>query len=50
MLSGGLDSFDWFKDRIKKPTAVVDLTNVEELKGVRISSDGVEIGGHDHNH
>ena len=44
VLSGGLDSFDWFKDRIKKPTAVVDLGNVEELKGVRTGPEGVEIG------
>ena len=44
VLSGGLDSFDWFKDRIKKPTAVVDLAQVEELKGIRTGSEGVEIG------
>ena len=44
VLSGGLDSFDWFKDRIKRPAAVVDLVNVDELRGVRASSDGVEIG------
>jgi xanthine dehydrogenase YagS FAD-binding subunit len=43
-LAGGLDSFDWLKDRIKKPSAVVDLSGVEELKGVRTTSDGIEIG------
>ena len=44
VLSGGLDSFDWFKDRIKRPTAVVDLVNLEELRGVRSNGDGVEVG------
>ena len=44
MLAGGMDSFDWFKDRIKKPKAVVDLSGIEELKGVRSTSDGIEIG------
>src|SRR6266849_10659215 len=44
IMAGGLDSFDWLKDRIKKPKAVVDLSGIEELKGVRISSDGIEIG------
>ena len=44
VLSGGLDSFDWFKDRIKRPAAVVDLVNLDELRGVRSTGDGVEIG------
>ena len=34
-MAGGLDSFDWLKDRIKKPKAVVDLSGIEELSGVR---------------
>jgi len=44
VLAGGLDSFDWLKDRIKKPQAVVDLSGIEELKGVRATGDGIEIG------
>lgn len=44
VLAGGLDSFDWLKDRIKKPNAVVDLSGIEELKGIRETSDGLEIG------
>jgi len=44
VLAGGLDSMDWLKDRIKKPKAVVDLSGIAELKGVRETSDGVEIG------
>ena len=34
VLAGGLDSFDWLKDRIKRPKTVVDLSGVEELKGI----------------
>src|ERR1700735_4298941 len=44
VLAGGLDSFDWLKDRIKKPKVVVDLSGIEELRGVRTSGDGIEIG------
>ena len=31
VLAGGLDSFDWLKDRIKRPTVVVDLGGIEGL-------------------
>jgi len=44
VLAGGLDSFDWLKDRIRKPKAVVDLSRIEELRGVRTTADGIEIG------
>jgi len=47
VLAGGLDSFDWLKDRIRKPKAVVDLSGIEELRGVRATNDGsggIEIG------
>jgi len=44
VLAGGLDSFDWLKDRIKKPAVVVDLSGIDELKGIRSTSDGLEIG------
>ncbi|MDX1578248.1 MAG: xanthine dehydrogenase family protein subunit M [Gemmatimonadota bacterium] len=43
-LAGGLDSMDWFKDRIKRPEAVVELGGIEELEGIRSSGDGLEIG------
>lgn len=43
-LAGGQDSYDWFKDRVKRPQAVVDLNGIEELKGVRETPEGVEIG------
>ena len=44
VMAGGLDSFDWLKDRIKKPKVLVDLSGIEELKGIRTTSDGIEIG------
>ncbi len=44
VMAGGLDSFDWLKDRIKKPKALVDLSGIEELRGVRTTNDGIEIG------
>src|SRR5215467_11442088 len=44
VLAGGLDSFDWLKDRIKRPTVVVDLSQIKELVGVRPLNDGIEIG------
>jgi xanthine dehydrogenase YagS FAD-binding subunit len=44
VLAGGMDSFDWLKDRIKKPKVVVDLSGIAELKGIRTTDDGIEIG------
>src|SRR3984957_9456296 len=44
VMAGGLDSFDWLKDRIKKPKVLVDLSGVDELKGIRTNADGIEIG------
>jgi xanthine dehydrogenase YagS FAD-binding subunit len=44
VMAGGLDSFDWLKDRIKRPKVLVDLSGIQELKGVRAASDGIEIG------
>jgi xanthine dehydrogenase YagS FAD-binding subunit len=44
IMAGGLDSFDWLKDRIKKPKILVDLSGIEELKGIRTTTDGIEIG------
>lgn len=43
-MAGGMDSFDWLKDRIKKPKVVVDLSGIEEMRGIRATSDGLEIG------
>jgi xanthine dehydrogenase YagS FAD-binding subunit len=44
VLAGGLDSMDWLKDRIRKPKAVVDLSGIDGLRGIRETSDGVHIG------
>src|SRR6202050_1232969 len=44
VMAGGLDSFDWLKDRIKRPKVGVDLSGIAELKGVRTISDGIESG------
>jgi xanthine dehydrogenase YagS FAD-binding subunit len=44
VLAGGLDSMDWLKDRLKKPKAVVDLTQIKELHGIRETNGGLEIG------
>ena len=44
VLAGGIDSFDWFKDRIIRPKVVVDLGGVESLKQIRSTGDGLEIG------
>lgn len=43
-LAGGYDSLDWLKNRGKRPTAVIDLEGLDELRGIRETSDGVEIG------
>jgi xanthine dehydrogenase YagS FAD-binding subunit len=44
VMAGGMDSFDWLKDRIKKPKVLVDLSGIDELKRIRASNDGIEIG------
>ena len=44
VLAGGLDSYDWFKDRIKRPEVVVDLGGIEELHGISEAQGGLEIG------
>ena len=44
-IAGGYDSLDWFKDRIKRPEVVVDLSGLDELRGIReLEGGGVEIG------
>ena len=45
VLAGGLDTFDWFKDRIKRPAAVIDLGGVDEIRGIAGAADGgLDIG------
>jgi xanthine dehydrogenase YagS FAD-binding subunit len=44
LMSGGNDSLDWFKDRVKQPVAVIDLGGLTDLSGIRETADGLEIG------
>jgi xanthine dehydrogenase YagS FAD-binding subunit len=44
VMAGGMDSFDWLKDRLKRPGFVIDLSQVESLRGIRPLDGGVEIG------
>jgi xanthine dehydrogenase YagS FAD-binding subunit len=45
VLAGGLDTFDWLKDRTKRAQVVIDLSGVQELRGIKASPDGgLEIG------
>ena len=44
VLAGGLDTFDWLKDRAKRTSVVVDLSQASELRGVKELNGGLEIG------
>ncbi len=44
LLAGGQDSYDWFKDRAKRPEALIDISGIAALKGVRETADGLEVG------
>ena len=44
IVGGGQDSYDWLKNRIKRTPAVIDLSGIEALRGVRDLDGGVEIG------
>jgi xanthine dehydrogenase YagS FAD-binding subunit len=45
VLAGGMDTFDWLKDRNKRRKVVVDLSGVQGLSGVKTTADGgIEIG------
>jgi xanthine dehydrogenase YagS FAD-binding subunit len=43
-LAGGNDSLSWFKERNKRPKAVIDISGIAELRGIRETPDGIEIG------
>src|SRR6202521_1693054 len=43
-MAGGFDSLVWFKERAKRPKAVIDLGGIAEMKGVKETADGIEIG------
>jgi xanthine dehydrogenase YagS FAD-binding subunit len=44
VMAGGLDTFDWLKDRTKRTNVVVDLSQVAELRGIKEVDGGLEIG------
>lgn len=45
LIAGGKDSLDWFKDRVKQPAAVIDITSLTELAaGIADDNGGVYIG------
>ena len=47
VLAGGMDSFDWLKDRTKRTSVVVDLSQVAELHGVRDANGGFGVASVD---
>jgi xanthine dehydrogenase YagS FAD-binding subunit len=44
LIGGGQDSYDWLKNRTKRTQAVIDLSGITALKGVRDLNGGLEIG------
>jgi len=44
LLGGGQDTYGWLKDRNKSATAMIELTQVDAWKGIKETSDGIEIG------
>ncbi len=44
LVGGGQDTYGWLKDRAKVADAMIDLSAIESLRGVRETSDGIEIG------
>ncbi len=44
VLGGGMDTWDWLKDRNKRITALVDLGAIPGLGDIRATPDGIEIG------
>lgn len=40
IIAGGKDSLDWFKDRVKQPPALVDISGIAELHGITAQEDG----------
>src|SRR5678809_1393027 len=44
LIAGGQDSYDWFKDRAKRPEALVDLSGTAALKGVRETAARLAVG------
>jgi len=44
LVGGGQDTYGWLKDRAKSTDALIDLSAIESLRGIRETGDGIEIG------
>ena len=44
LVGGRQDTYRWLKDRAKDVDALIDLSAIESLRGIRETADGVEIG------
>ena len=44
LVGGGQDTYGWLKDRAKSTDALIDLSGIESLRGVRQDGDTLEIG------
>jgi xanthine dehydrogenase YagS FAD-binding subunit len=44
LVGGGQDTYGWLKDRAKSADALIDLSAIESLRGIRETADGIEIG------
>ncbi len=44
LVGGGQDTYGWLKDRAKSADALIDLSAIESLRGVRETAEGLEIG------
>jgi len=44
LVGGGQDTYGWLKDRAKSADALIDLSGIESLRGIRETAEGIEIG------
>ncbi len=44
LVGGGQDTYGWLKDRAKSVDALIDLSGIESLRGIKETADGIEIG------
>ena len=44
LVGGGQDTYGWLKDRAKSVEALIDLSGIESLRGIKETADGIEIG------
>ena len=44
LVGGGQDTYGWLKDRAKSVDALIDLSAIDELRGISETGEGIEIG------